>query len=131
MVCSFGASGWGCTVCIIHALRSEDVIRHWFLLSRDACNSWDFIARMMVHRDTPATCAACAGDMCVWCALTVHPAHVGDVLRAVPAPCPAGTVAMGAEGRGPWRSAFRQHEEGGEAGPVAQARPGLAVLRQR
>ena len=38
----------------------------------------DLIALMMVQRETPATCAACAGDMCKEvCKLSVNPSYLG------------------------------------------------------
>lgn len=79
-VCRGCAPFSSCTVCAhcagcaeSHAFRSSDLIRHWFLLSRKAGKSADFIARMIVQRETSATCAACAGDRCAGvCALTVQ-----------------------------------------------------------
>lgn len=63
-VCGVCTSSPVRTVCKRHLSKASCEILHWFLLSLDACRSSDLIALITVHRETPAACAACAGDMC-------------------------------------------------------------------
>lgn len=94
--CPLGAH-WALWACA-HASRSSLLIRHWFLLSRKARKSCASMARMIVRRETPATWAACAGDMgrgwacplgaltgqgrCGWWQASRVPAHPRKAVKA-------------------------------------------------
>lgn len=74
ITCASALSRTLCAPCAAHhSAKSSGAMRHPFRLSRFALSLRDLIARRIDQRDTPATCAACAGDMCVaLCALIVR-----------------------------------------------------------
>ena len=75
--CASGCARTLCALFDLHLSRSPCSIRQRLRLSRVARRRWEFMARIIVQRETSACCAAlCGRHVRAHCALTVRPAHL-------------------------------------------------------